>query len=497
MARAPGRTRSSQRRSTEPATRGLRLQDHRRPPRAHRDHRPGRAPSPRSTSAWASTATATTSSPSAPPGPARPSTIYDFLDASRRPPCPAPTTGSTSTTSPSRTSPTPSACPPARPRQFRKDMEKLVEDLQAAITQAFEGEEYEKQKREIAQQVGEKQEAKLSALSQKAEAQGFIMVRTPAGLAFAPKTAEGETMSRETYEALPPEEQKRIDDGLEALNEELQQIMRLVRQDERGGRERLRELDHEVTTFAAKHLVDEACEHWCDVPEVVDYLHAVLDGRGRERRRLQEVRRGDPRDVHGHPHPPAAEGRRRLPQVPDQRAGGQLRPRQGAPVVTESNPVLQNLVGRVEHQAQFGALFTDFSMIKPGALHKANGGFLVLEARDVLTQALLLGCSQADAQDRRDPDRGHRPADGLRHHRHPRPGAHPLQGQDRADRRALHLLPALRPGPRLPGAVQGQGRLRHRGRPHPRERAALRPLHRPGLPAARACPPSPPTGSPA
>ncbi len=94
--------------------------------------------------------------------------------------------------------------PAGKAQDFRKDMEKLVEDLQAAITQAFEGEEYEKQKRAIAQQVGEKQEAKLSGLNEKAEAQSFTMVRTPAGLAFAPKTAEGETMSREAYEALPP-----------------------------------------------------------------------------------------------------------------------------------------------------------------------------------------------------------------------------------------------------------------------------------------------------
>ena len=99
-------------------------------------------------------------------------------------------------------------------------MEKLVEDLQAAITQAFDGEEYEKQKRVIAQSVSEQQEAKLSALSDKAEAQGFAMVRTPAGLAFVPKMPDGSTMSRETYESLAPEQQKAIDEGLEALNED-------------------------------------------------------------------------------------------------------------------------------------------------------------------------------------------------------------------------------------------------------------------------------------
>ena len=91
----------------------------------------------------------------------------------------------------------------------------------SAITHAFEGEEYEKQKRVIAQQISEKQEAKLTDLGQKADSGGFVMVRTPSGLAFAPKTAEGETMSREIYEALSAEEQKRIDDELAKIKDEI------------------------------------------------------------------------------------------------------------------------------------------------------------------------------------------------------------------------------------------------------------------------------------
>lgn len=273
--------------------------------------------------------------------------------------------------------------PAGKGQEFRKDMEKLVEDLQAAITQAFDGEEYDKQKREIGQRVGEQQESKLSGLSEKAESAGFTMVRTPAGLAFAPKTAEGETMSREAYEALSKEEQKHIDDGLEGLNDELQQIMRLVRQDERTGRDALRELDNQVTTYAAKHLIDEACEKWCTVVEVSDYLQAVLRDVIENVDDFKKSDEDTPMMFMGMPIPARQKGegafrKYRINVLVDNAA------ETGAPVVTESNPVLQNLVGRIEHQAQFGALFTDFNMIKPGALHKANGGFLVLDARDVL-----------------------------------------------------------------------------------------------------------------
>ncbi|MBN1321075.1 MAG: AAA family ATPase [Thermoleophilia bacterium] len=317
-----------------------------------------------------------------PTGTGKATTIYDFLSkqAAERP-APDDWAYVHNFAQPHR--PNALRMPAGKAQEFRKDMEKLVEDLQAAITHAFEGEEYEKQKRTIAQQISERQEAKLSSLGQKAEQGNFTMVRTPAGLAFAPKTAEGETMSREVYEALPPEEQKRIDEGLEGLNEELQQIMRLVRQDERTGREAVRELDREVTTFAAKHLVDEMCDRWCAVSEMVDYLKAVLD---------DVVENADDFKKSDEEAPVTFMG---IPVSGRQKGEGAFRKYKinvlvdnsaetGAPVITESNPVMQNLVGRVEHQAQFGALVTDFNMIKPGALHKANGGFLVLEARELL-----------------------------------------------------------------------------------------------------------------
>ena len=378
--------------------------------------------------------------------------------------------------------------PAGKAQAFKKDMEKLVQDLQAAISQAFESEEYDKQKRAIVQQVGEQQETKLSALNEKAESQGFMIVRTPAGLMFAPKGDKpGEPMAREAYEALPPAEQKKIDDGLEALNEELQGIMRLVRQDERGGRDALRELDQKVTDFAARHLVDETCERWCQLPEMSDYLQAVLKDVVENADDFKKSEEEAPATFMGMPIPqrPRAETaflKYRINVVVD---NSDL---QGAPVITETNPVLQNLVGQVEHQAQFGALFTDFTMIKAGALHKANGGFLVLDARDVPHEALRVGRPEADSQDRRDPHRGRRPAAGLRHDGVAGSGADTVQGQDRAHRRADGLLPALRAGPGLSGAVQGQGRLRQRGRSLSRERAAVRPLHRPGRPGAQTSP---------
>jgi lon-related putative ATP-dependent protease len=275
--------------------------------------------------------------------------------------------------------------PAGKACEFRRDVEKVVEDLQAAITQAFEGEEYEKQRREIAQKVSELQEAKLDTLREEAEKGAFTMVRTPAGLAFAPKTPEGETMSRDQYSALPAEEQKKVDDGLSDLNDQLQQAMRHVRQDEKTGREELRHLDQQVSTYAAEHLVDDLREKWATVPEMTDYLDAFLK---------DVIENADDFKKTDDEQTPTFMG---IALSGKQRSEAAFRKYQvnvlvdnsshdGAPVVKESNPSLAQLVGRVEHLAQFGALVTDFNMIKPGALHRANGGFLVVEARELLTK---------------------------------------------------------------------------------------------------------------
>lgn len=275
--------------------------------------------------------------------------------------------------------------PPGRACEFRRDMEKLIVDLQAAITLAFESEDYETHRHEIAQKVGERQEARLDGLRQAAEKNAYLMIRTPAGLAFAPKTAEGTAMSREQYNELPAEKQTLIDEGLEALNQRLQQVMREVRLEEKGARETFQEIDRQVTTYAAEHLVEEVREKWAGVPEVAGYLDSVLkdviQNAGDFKRSGEEI----PAAFMGVPISAgqAAEAAFRKYRVNVLVDHKDLT---GAPLVRESNPSLQNLVGRVEHVAQFGALLTDFNMIKPGALHAANGGFLVLEARDVLTR---------------------------------------------------------------------------------------------------------------
>jgi lon-related putative ATP-dependent protease len=268
-----------------------------------------------------------------------------------------------------------------RGQEFRKYMEGLVDELRAAITQAFESEDYAKQREELVQQFAGRQRSAFEDVSKRAEDQGFEILASPSGIVVVPRTPSGEAMQPEAFQQLPADERKRLEEGMQKIDEELQQTMRATRREERGGRESLKELDRRVTTFAAKHLIDDACEHWCDVPGVMDFLRKMLGDvvDNAEDFKQTEEERANPLGIKLSTQDDEGPFRKyRINLIVDNSQ------QSGAPVITESNPILQNIVGRVEHLAQFGALLTDFSMIKAGALHRANGGFLVLDAREVL-----------------------------------------------------------------------------------------------------------------
>ena len=152
---------------------------------------------------------------------------------------------------PAASSRTSSASRPAAPVSFAADMDKMIVDLQAAITLAFESEEYETHRSEIAQQSGRTSGDPAGRATRGGRKDGVRHGAHARGPRLRPQSAEGDTMSREQYNELPIEKQKEIDEGLEALNQQLQQVMREVRLEQKTAREALRELDRQVTTYAA------------------------------------------------------------------------------------------------------------------------------------------------------------------------------------------------------------------------------------------------------
>jgi lon-related putative ATP-dependent protease len=269
--------------------------------------------------------------------------------------------------------------PAGRAVPLREAMKRLVAELRIALPAAFEREEYRARREVIDQQFKHRNEEAFGALQRKAEEKGIGVLRTPVGLALAP-VHEGEVIPPETFNRLPPAERQRITADMEALQAELEAVIRRIPEWEREHREAVRQLNRDTTAVVVGHLLQEVRAGFADLPEVVAHLEQV------ERDILEHADdfisdgRGDGAMM---PAPAAEDGasfRRYQVNVLVDNTG-----RTGAPIVYEDHPTHQNIVGRVEHLARFGALVTDFNLVVAGALHKANGGYLVLDAQRVLT----------------------------------------------------------------------------------------------------------------
>ncbi|HEY64489.1 MAG TPA: AAA family ATPase [Caldilineae bacterium] len=272
--------------------------------------------------------------------------------------------------------------PPGTGVALQKDMSRLVEDIRTALSSAFESDEYRTRRQVIEEEFRERQEKAFNELRERAQERGLALLRTPVGLVFAP-LRDGEVMAPEEFQKLPEEERKRIEAEVEVMQEELQKIVHEMPRWEREMREKIRELDREVTNFAVGHLIEELRKKYEALPEVVEYLNAVQQDVIENVREFLRPQEQQPPSSSPPPHPLAGPPSLRRYQVNVLVDNSQAK---GAPVIYEDNPTYQNLIGRVEHVAQMGALVTDFTLIKPGALHRANGGYLILDARKVLLQ---------------------------------------------------------------------------------------------------------------
>jgi lon-related putative ATP-dependent protease len=271
---------------------------------------------------------------------------------------------------------------PGKGIELRKDMEQLLEELSTAIPATFESEDYQTRRQESQEEFQEKQEKALNQIQVKAEERGIALIRTPVGLAFAP-VEDGEVVSPDEFQKLPEEKQDQVKKDIAELQEELQETMRQARQWERQSREKIKELDRQVAMFAVGHRIQELQEKYADLEDVVAYLKAVKDDVVENvddfRRTGDEEREG----MLGIPMQRVREAKFRRYQVNVLVDHSES---EGAPVIYEEHPTYNNLIGRIEHIAQMGALVTDFNLIKPGALHRANGGYLLIDARELLMQ---------------------------------------------------------------------------------------------------------------
>jgi len=271
--------------------------------------------------------------------------------------------------------------PQGQGRKLAADLDGFLQAAQRDIPRAFESEDYAHRRRQALSELQKRREALFEQLEAEARNQGFAIEMTPTGFVTIP-LRQGKPLSDEEFEHLPAQQQQELALHGVALQERIADMLRHVRQVQKVATERVRQLERDVALFAVGPHLDELREAYAAQPEVLVYLDQVKgdlpehldDFRSSEEdgepQALLSIQPAQRREEHL--------ARYRINVFVDNDAFV------GAPIILERNPTYYNLIGRIDYRATFGALVTDFRKIRPGALQRANGGFLVLQARDVL-----------------------------------------------------------------------------------------------------------------
>ncbi len=262
--------------------------------------------------------------------------------------------------------------------RLRDAMAQLVDDLRSAIRAAFESDEYRARRQVIEQEAMERREAVIEQLREEAKAEDALLITMPTGFAFVP-VRNGEMIKPEEFHQLSQELRDRYEERITALQKRLQDALAQFPVWEREIRNRIKTLNQEVTLSAVGLLIGELKQRYAALPAVLCYLDAVqadVIDNAQEFLVTEEEASNSPFTA------APAFTRYQVNLLVSHRNGG------GAPVVYCDFPSQPNLIGRVEYKAQYGMLSTDLTLIRPGALHQAGGGYLMLDAAKVLTQPL-------------------------------------------------------------------------------------------------------------
>ncbi|UJP04528.1 MAG: AAA family ATPase [Nitrosomonas sp.] len=268
--------------------------------------------------------------------------------------------------------------PHGRGGELQQHMDRLINYLRSAVPAIFESDEFRAKAKAIQKAFGELQEHALLQLKAEAEARGVGLLQTPDGFVFSPLRGN-EVISPDEYAKLPEQERTYIEATIVELQEHLENIFSHLPQWRRERSERMRQLNREMMLMTVVHMLDELRGLYSDLPDVLAYFDAVQEDmvnhvddfrKQEETVSLSGMSIITHQTFHNY-------------QINVLVTNGKDT---GAPILGEDNPTYSNLLGRVEYIAQMGALVTDFMLIKPGALHRANGGYLLLDVRKVMMQ---------------------------------------------------------------------------------------------------------------
>ncbi len=279
--------------------------------------------------------------------------------------------------------------PAGQGADLRDALDKLIEDLKIAIPAIFESDEYRNQRKAAGEEMKQRQDDAFAQIQKEASGVNIAIMQTENGIAFAP-TKDGEMLPPEKINAMAKTEREKIQENVSELQKRLHDTMMMVPQWAREAREKFLVLDRSVTGIAVKSLIEETKTPFKKLPRVLEYLQAVeqdvvdnvnlFRGPTESVNPAQVMPPGAPQMQPPQPDTGAPFRRYRVNLLIDRSA------LKGSPVIYADHPTYQELIGSIEHVAEMGTLTTDFTRIKSGALHRANGGYLMLDAGKILME---------------------------------------------------------------------------------------------------------------
>ena len=258
---------------------------------------------------------------------------------------------------------------------FRMEIQQLINEIQKVLINAFESKEYHDRKEKIIEKFRQEEKELFRQINKKARENNFTVTRTPIEILVIPIDEKGNPLSDEHFEKLNKKERQNILKKQSQLKDELFELIRKNREIERNSNKSLLELDESIASYAIDTLLQELKEKYQDFKDVL--LH------------LEEIKKDITTNLHSFlkatikQNSPESKGEMRFQKF-DVNVVTDNTGLSGAPIVLELNPTLNNLFGKVEHESYMGTLITNFTLIRGGALHKANGGYLIIPLKDLL-----------------------------------------------------------------------------------------------------------------
>lgn len=265
-------------------------------------------------------------------------------------------------------------------QQLQSQMHSLIEELQSTLMPIFETDDHHARIKQINEEMTLKEKKYFDSLQEQAEQHEMTILSTSKGFVVVPQRG-GKVLTPKDLKKLSDKEQAETEEITEELNEQLEEIIGKIQRLHKDARLEEKEFEKQYALQAVRPLIEEIRENYASLPQVLQYLDAVQEDILNNLHSFLKEDEQPTSAMWGESHPSEFAFSRYQVNVIIDNANTR-----GAPIVYEDNPRDYKLIGRIEHVSQMGALVTDFTLIRPGALHRANGGYLIIDTEKILEQ---------------------------------------------------------------------------------------------------------------